>query len=190
MRSARIGNRGAARRRKRAMTQNDHGRAARLPADLRRRRRHDGDRLRPARRHAQPARRRSRGAEGDRQRRARRRPRPTSPAISPSQASCVLVDPVCAVPQLVDDGVLDRRTALLIGLDASGWDVSPEGYRLSKLVEGVDRPPRARARRHRRQDHDLPALRHAGGERRTTSRSSTGWSPTSRGRTCCSSSSS
>jgi tagatose 1,6-diphosphate aldolase len=54
-----------------------------------------------------------------------------------SRASCVLVDPVCAVPQLVDDGVLDRQTALLIGLDASGWDVSPEGYRLSKLVDGV-----------------------------------------------------
>jgi tagatose-1,6-bisphosphate aldolase len=55
-----------------------------------------------------------------------------------SQASCVLVDPICAVPQLVNDGVLDRQTALLIGLDASGWDTSPEGYRLSKLVEGVD----------------------------------------------------
>ncbi|KTR05584.1 tagatose-bisphosphate aldolase [Aureimonas ureilytica] len=55
-----------------------------------------------------------------------------------SQASCVLVDPICAVPQLVDDAVLERDTALLIGLDASGWDVSPEGYRLSKLVEGVD----------------------------------------------------
>ncbi|WP_246191170.1 tagatose-bisphosphate aldolase [Aureimonas leprariae] len=55
-----------------------------------------------------------------------------------SQASCVLVDPVCAVPHLVDDAVLARDTALLIGLDASGWDTSPEGYRLSKLVEGVD----------------------------------------------------
>lgn len=55
-----------------------------------------------------------------------------------SQASCVLVDPICAVPQLVDDGVIDRNTALLIGLDASGWDTSPEGYRLSKLVEGID----------------------------------------------------
>ena len=54
-----------------------------------------------------------------------------------SQASCVLVDPVCAVPQLVDKGVIDRNTALLIGLDASGWDTSPEGYRLSKLVDGI-----------------------------------------------------
>lgn len=55
-----------------------------------------------------------------------------------SQASCVLVDPICAVPALVDDGVLDRNTALLIGLDASGWDTSPEGYRLSKLVDGIN----------------------------------------------------
>jgi len=55
-----------------------------------------------------------------------------------SQASCVLVDPICAVPQLVDDGLIDRQTALLIGLDASGWDTSPEGYRLSKLVDGID----------------------------------------------------
>jgi tagatose-1,6-bisphosphate aldolase len=54
-----------------------------------------------------------------------------------SQASCVLVDPICAVPQVVDEGVLARDTALLIGLDASGWDISPEGYRISKMVDGV-----------------------------------------------------
>jgi tagatose 1,6-diphosphate aldolase len=55
-----------------------------------------------------------------------------------SHAGCVLVDPICAVPALVDDGVIDRSTGLLIGLDASGWDTSPEGYRLSKLVDGID----------------------------------------------------
>ena len=55
-----------------------------------------------------------------------------------SQASCILLDPVCAVPGVVDDGVLARDTALLIGLDASGFDTSPEGYRLSKLVPGID----------------------------------------------------
>jgi tagatose 1,6-diphosphate aldolase len=54
-----------------------------------------------------------------------------------SEASCVLVDPICAVPHLVDDGIIARDTALLIGLDASGWDTSPEGYRLSKLVDGI-----------------------------------------------------
>ena len=107
-----------------------------------------------------------------------------------SQASCVLVDPICAVPQLVDDGVLDRHTALLIGLDASGWDVSPEGYRLSKMVEGVT------ARRVRELGgtggkimvylrSDTPAAN----EREPRDRS-TRSSPTSPGRTCCWSSSS
>lgn len=55
-----------------------------------------------------------------------------------NSASCVLLDPVCAVPRVIDDGVLGRDTALLIGLDASGWDVDAKGYRLSKLVPGVD----------------------------------------------------
>lgn len=55
-----------------------------------------------------------------------------------SHAGCVLVDPICAVPHLVDRGLLPRETALLIGLDASGWDTSPGGYRISKMVEGVD----------------------------------------------------
>ncbi|RYB02083.1 tagatose-bisphosphate aldolase [Lichenibacterium ramalinae] len=55
-----------------------------------------------------------------------------------SQASCILLDPVCAVPQVVEDGVLARDTALLIGLDASGFDTTPEGYRLSRLVPGID----------------------------------------------------
>lgn len=53
-------------------------------------------------------------------------------------AACVLLDPVCAVPRIVDEGVLPRDVALLIGLDASGYDVSPEGYRLSRLAQGID----------------------------------------------------
>ncbi len=52
-------------------------------------------------------------------------------------AGCVLVDPICAVPAIVDTGVLDRTTALLIGLDASGYDSTPEGYRLSNMVPGI-----------------------------------------------------
>lgn len=52
-------------------------------------------------------------------------------------AGCVLVDPICAVPGLVDQGVLDRATALLIGIDASGFDTTPEGYRISNMVDGV-----------------------------------------------------
>lgn len=53
------------------------------------------------------------------------------------QAGCVLLDPVCAVPAIVDRGVLHRSTGMLIGLDASGWDVSPEGYRISRMVPGI-----------------------------------------------------
>lgn len=52
-------------------------------------------------------------------------------------AGCVLLDPICAVPGIVDLGVLHRSTGLLIGLDASGWNTSPEGYRISTLVPGV-----------------------------------------------------
>jgi len=54
-----------------------------------------------------------------------------------AKAACVLVDPICAVPGLVDNDILPRDTSLLIGIDASGYDTSPEGYRISKLVEGV-----------------------------------------------------
>jgi tagatose-1,6-bisphosphate aldolase len=36
-------------------------------------------------------------------------------------ASCVLLDPVCAVPSVINDGVLGRTTGLLVGLDESGW---------------------------------------------------------------------
>jgi tagatose 1,6-diphosphate aldolase len=54
-----------------------------------------------------------------------------------SQAGCVLVDPICAVPGIIDEGVVPRNTGLLIGLDASGWDTSPEGYRISKMVDGI-----------------------------------------------------
>lgn len=52
-------------------------------------------------------------------------------------AGCVLVDPLCAVPGLVDEGVLHRSTGLLIGLDASGFDLTPEGYRISNMVDGI-----------------------------------------------------
>lgn len=55
-----------------------------------------------------------------------------------NKASCVLLDAVCAVPKVVDEGVLARDTGLLIGLDASGWDTDANGYRISKLVPGID----------------------------------------------------
>jgi tagatose-1,6-bisphosphate aldolase len=52
-------------------------------------------------------------------------------------APSILLDPVCAVPMVVDKGVLPRDVALIIGLDASGYDTSPEGYYLSRLVPGI-----------------------------------------------------
>lgn len=54
-----------------------------------------------------------------------------------NKTSCILLDAVCAVPDVVDQGVLARDTALLIGLDASGWDTDESGYRISKLVPGI-----------------------------------------------------
>lgn len=55
-----------------------------------------------------------------------------------AHAGCILVDPLCALPWMVDDGLLPRDTALLVGLDASGFDSTAEGWRLSRLVDGVD----------------------------------------------------
>lgn len=54
-----------------------------------------------------------------------------------NKASCVLLDAVCAVPHVVDQGTLSRDTGLLIGLDASGWDTDAMGFRISKLVPGI-----------------------------------------------------
>ena len=50
-----------------------------------------------------------------------------------SHAGCVLVDPICAVPGLVDKGILPRDTALLIGIDASGL-----GYDAGRLPHFQD----------------------------------------------------
>ena len=54
-----------------------------------------------------------------------------------NHASSVLLDPTCAVPGIVDDGVLARDVALIIGLDASGYDVDAKGYRQSRLAKGI-----------------------------------------------------
>ena len=106
-----------------------------------------------------------------------------------SQASCVLVDPVCAVPQLVDEGLLDRSTALLIGLDASGWDTR---RKVTGCRSWSKASPRAACA-----SSAAPAARSwsiCAPTRRpptpTTSPSSTRSSPISPGRTCCWSSSS
>jgi tagatose-1,6-bisphosphate aldolase len=53
------------------------------------------------------------------------------------EAPCVLLDAICAVPRVVEEASLARHVALLIGLDASGYDTDANGYYLSKLVTGV-----------------------------------------------------
>ena len=55
-----------------------------------------------------------------------------------SEASCILLDPICAVPRVVEEGSLARDVALLIGLDASGYDTDAQGHYLSKLVPGIN----------------------------------------------------
>jgi tagatose-1,6-bisphosphate aldolase len=55
-----------------------------------------------------------------------------------SEAPCILLDPVCAVPNVVNDGVLPRDVALLIGLDASGYDTDAKGHCKSRLAPGID----------------------------------------------------
>src|ERR1035437_2825436 len=52
-------------------------------------------------------------------------------------ASSILLDPTCAVPGVVDQGVLARDVALIIGLDASGYDIDTAGYRQSRLAKNV-----------------------------------------------------
>lgn len=54
-----------------------------------------------------------------------------------AHAPCVLLDPICAVPRVVEEASLARDVALLIGLDASGYDTDPAGHYLSKLVPGI-----------------------------------------------------
>ncbi|MEW2461544.1 MULTISPECIES: tagatose-bisphosphate aldolase [Microbacterium] len=51
-------------------------------------------------------------------------------------APAILLDPEVALPAVVDDGVLDRDTALVVGLDASGFE-TVDGLRYTRFVPGV-----------------------------------------------------
>jgi tagatose-1,6-bisphosphate aldolase len=55
-----------------------------------------------------------------------------------SEAPCVLLDPICAVPRVVEEASLARDVALLIGLDASGYDTDASGHYLSRLATGMN----------------------------------------------------
>ena len=53
-----------------------------------------------------------------------------------NHAPAILLDPEVALPSIVDDGVLDRDTALVVGLDASGFE-SVDGLKYTRFVPGV-----------------------------------------------------
>jgi tagatose 1,6-diphosphate aldolase len=55
-----------------------------------------------------------------------------------NEAPAVLLDPTTVIPQVITDGVLARDTALMIGMDATGYEPGADGLRVSRVVEGVD----------------------------------------------------
>ena len=57
-------------------------------------------------------------------------------------APAILLDPEVALPRVADEGVLARDTALVVGLDASGFE-TVDGLRYTKFVPGMT-PRRAR----------------------------------------------
>ena len=59
-----------------------------------------------------------------------------------SSAPAILLDPEVALPAVVDEGVLPRGTALVVGMDASGVE-TVDGLRYTRFVEGIS-PRRVR----------------------------------------------
>ncbi|MEX1333919.1 MAG: tagatose-bisphosphate aldolase [Candidatus Limnocylindrales bacterium] len=55
-----------------------------------------------------------------------------------NEAPALLLDPTTVIPQVVDDGVLAPDTALMVGMDATGYAPGEDGLRKSAIVEGVD----------------------------------------------------
>ncbi|MCO4238183.1 hypothetical protein NG697_16400 [Pseudarthrobacter sp. MDT3-26] len=51
-------------------------------------------------------------------------------------APAILLDPEIALPRVADEGVLSRDTALVVGLDASGFD-TVDGLQYTKFVSGM-----------------------------------------------------
>ena len=51
-------------------------------------------------------------------------------------APAILLDPEVALPRVADEGILSRDTALVVGLDASGFE-TVEGLRYTKFVPGM-----------------------------------------------------
>ena len=55
-----------------------------------------------------------------------------------NEAPALLLDPTTVIPQVIDEGVLSRDTALMVGMDAPGYAPGDSGLRKRALVEGVD----------------------------------------------------
>ena len=53
-----------------------------------------------------------------------------------NRAPAILLDPEVALPRVVDDGTLARGTALVVGMDASGFE-TVDGLRYTRFVDGV-----------------------------------------------------
>jgi tagatose 1,6-diphosphate aldolase len=53
-----------------------------------------------------------------------------------NKAPAILLDPEVALPAIVDDGVLSRDTALVVGMDASGFETI-DNLRYTRFVDGV-----------------------------------------------------
>jgi sulfofructosephosphate aldolase len=53
-----------------------------------------------------------------------------------NHAPAILLDPEVALPQVVDDATLARDTALVVGMDASGFE-TVDGLRYTRYVDGV-----------------------------------------------------
>lgn len=59
-----------------------------------------------------------------------------------NHAPAILLDAEVALPAVVDEGIIDRGTSLIVGMDASGFD-QVDGLRYTRFVPGVD-PRRVR----------------------------------------------
>ncbi|WP_202965639.1 hypothetical protein [Demequina aestuarii] len=53
-----------------------------------------------------------------------------------NEASAILLDPEVALPAIPDNGVISRDTALVVGMDASGFD-EVDGLRFTRFSDGV-----------------------------------------------------
>jgi tagatose-1,6-bisphosphate aldolase len=55
-----------------------------------------------------------------------------------NEAPALLLDPTTVVPQVITEGVLSPDCALMVGMDATGYEPGADGLRKSRVVEGVD----------------------------------------------------